>query len=411
MHYEYNASGEYRRALCPASHAFEQIMPESRAGEAAITGTGAHALGEWALTHGYATQIDERFIGVKICLDKEGETIALIASTAAQTGFPGIKIDEGEVAAATDVVVVDEKIVNGVSYYCRICDSIIQKYKSRHAPMIEKESKIAANAGGTNDFALIVPQKLIIIDYKNGRGVVEAKDNKQLAMYALGIYLSLSEYDRGTTMEITMCIVQPNVKNPFKTWTIGVKDFLETYPKEFFDSHQRCEEAKYALSQRQDMAPFCFEGKHCLYCRGKVLCPLKQNKIIALMRHIQNGNLDDIVSSALLSAEDITKYLSSCHEYALGTALDGTRQWPGFEVSEQKKWEAIRDEAEFKKYAINKGLDVFVQKMKPVGEIKKKLTRAEKDRFIYRPKGEKRLVKGRTSNQTMAFNLPPLLGD
>lgn len=79
---------------------------------------------------------------------------------------------------------------------------------------------------GTTDAAIVSPYHVFVDDFKYGAGVrVDAEDNSQLRLYALGV---LDEFDiLGTIKDVTMTVVQPRIGDGhISTETMTVKALL-----------------------------------------------------------------------------------------------------------------------------------------------------------------------------------------
>lgn len=91
-------------------------------------------------------------------------------------------------------------------------------------------SAIDKDLGGTADYIRLRPStgELLVIDFKTGSGVnVEAKNNKQLKVYALGALLAVGKGDRVRTVRVA--IVQPRLADPdhrYKEWSFDAVELL-----------------------------------------------------------------------------------------------------------------------------------------------------------------------------------------
>lgn len=102
-------------------------------------------------------------------------------------------------------------------------------------------SKYVEEGFGTGDCVIIADGTLHIVDYKHGRGVlVEADDNPQMKLYALGA-LELFDciYDIDT---VSMTIYQPRRSN-VSTFTIPKDELIEECIKE--NAHVALDQAEY----------------------------------------------------------------------------------------------------------------------------------------------------------------------
>ena len=85
-------------------------------------------------------------------------------------------------------------------------------------------SRFVPGGFGTSDCVIVGDGKLIVVDFKYGKGVsVSAEDNSQLKCYALGayeIFSALYEIE-----EITLVIYQPRISN-YSKWSLTREDLL-----------------------------------------------------------------------------------------------------------------------------------------------------------------------------------------
>lgn len=116
------------------------------------------------------------------------------------------------------------------------------------------------NQGGTADCIIIQKKKMIVADWKFGKGVqVFAEQNTQLMLYAYGAFLLYGvDYD---IEEIELRIAQPRLDH-FDTWTISSKQLLEFA--------KWAKERMYAAWVPN--APRTPGVKQCQFCRAKPTC-------------------------------------------------------------------------------------------------------------------------------------------
>ena len=180
-------------------------------------------------------------------------------------------------------------------------------------------SKYVKEGFGTGDCVIIADGTLHIVDYKHGRGVlVEADDNPQMKLYALGA-LELFDciYDIDT---VSMTIYQPRRSN-VSTFTI---------PKQ-----ELCEWADKVLTPTAELA-FNGSGEYhcgewCQFCKAKADCRerAKANMELARYEFRQPPLLtDEEVEEILGQIDGLTTWASDIKDYALQAAISG-KQWPG----------------------------------------------------------------------------------
>lgn len=133
---------------------------------------------------------------------------------------------------------------------------------------IEKKVEVPGVGFGTSDVILYQPFGLLhVIDYKNGRSVVEPEENTQGLYYAHGA----AELFGWDIARVTITIIQPNAshrRGPIRTWGTTVK---------------RLEEAGQVLragAKRTKLpdAPLVANPKYCFFCPAKSICP-EQRKL------------------------------------------------------------------------------------------------------------------------------------
>jgi hypothetical protein len=196
---------------------------------------------------------------------------------------------------------------------------------------------------GTRDVAIVADKKLLMIDLKYGKGVrVSAEENKQLMIYALG---TIREFELLYDIEeIEMVIHQPRL-DAISSYTISVDELL-TWGDEFV-------KPKAALAFAGEGAYVA--GDHCKFCKARNECrALADYMLDAVVADFADDvKADEYAPSNLLTPEEVTKvlqradaiksWLKGVEEFALATALDGSREWPGFKLVEGRSNRKITD--------------------------------------------------------------------
>lgn len=257
---------------------------------------------------------------------------------------------------------------------------------------------------GTGDCVIISDDKLHIIDFKYGMGVlVEAEDNPQMKLYALG---ALAVYDALYDIsEVSMTIFQPRREN-VSTWTVSVAD-LKAW-------------AETELKPKADMA-YNGEGEYlpgewCTFCRAAVRCRARAEEKLKLAQTefrmpplLTDAEIEDILSIL----PNLTKWANEITAYALDAALNHGKEWNGFKVIEGRSVRKYRDEDAVAEAAKAAGYrDIYRQTLIPLTEMQKLMG---KDRFedilgglIYKAPGKPTLApksdKRPAVNVTNAIN-------
>lgn len=193
---------------------------------------------------------------------------------------------------------------------------------------------------GTSDVTIITKNKLIVIDLKYGKGVpVEAEDNPQIRLYALGAYQSfglLYDFD-----EVEMHIMQPR---------------LESYTYEKLSLGELLswgESIKPIARVAYDGGGEFKSGEHCRWCPVKATCRHRYNENIELAKY-EFSNPDLLTEAEIGSILEKVKHLESwskdIQEYAFEQAKKG-KDIPGWKLVAGRKSRAIdrRKVDEYKK--------------------------------------------------------------
>lgn len=223
---------------------------------------------------------------------------------------------------------------------------------------------------GTGDCLIISDDRLYIIDFKYGMGVlVEAEDNPQMKLYALG---ALAVYDALYDIrEVSMTIFQPRREN-VSTWTIPVEDLKAWAENELKPR------AKMAYDGEGEYLP----GEWCTFCRAAVRCRARAEEKLKLAQTefrmpplLTDAEIEDI----LAVLPDLTKWANEITAYALDTALNHGKEWNGFKVVQGRSVRKYRDEAAVAEAAKEAGYkDIYRQSLIPLTEMQRLMG---KDRF------------------------------
>lgn len=164
---------------------------------------------------------------------------------------------------------------------------------------------------------------LHIIDFKYGKGVaVEAENNPQLMLYALGAYLDYEPiYDIDL---VRMTIIQPRIRSEPVSWELSADELLA------WANIVVSPAAKLAAAGEGEYA----EGEWCRFCAARGSCRARaeaQLELAAMDFRMPPTLSDAEVADALTLGQRLKAWLSDLEEYALGACLDG-REIPGFKA-------------------------------------------------------------------------------
>lgn len=310
VHAALGASSAYAWLKCPQYVKVQQLFPDQTS-EYAEAGRLAHAMGEYKLRSYFMEPVGKRSYNARLKKFKEDPAYD-----------PGM--DE-----ATDLYLETAKA---------------EALTFAAAPFVALEVRVdysdyAPNGFGTADCILIGGKRMVVIDYKNGAGVpVEAEDNPQLKLYALGAMQSFGMIYGDTLTEVRVIIVQPHAGG-VKVWDTD-RAALEQWGRETV-----APAAKLALEGTAPGQP----GEWCRFCRGKSQCTARAAQMLeAGRRYAQapaegggqapsgyDGPLltDAEVGAALAEGAGLVAWYKDLQDYALRACLDG-KTIPGFKAVE-----------------------------------------------------------------------------
>ena len=329
-----SASGSHRWLNCTPSARLE-LEFENTGSEAAREGTAAHALCEHKLKR--ALHMRSRRPASDYDSDEMEEC------TDAYVDFVMEQYETAKQVCEDPVILIEQRL----DFSCYVPDGF-----------------------GTGDCLIISDNRLHIIDFKYGMGVlVEAEGNPQMKLYALG---ALAVYDALYDIrEVSMTIFQPRREN-VSTWTIPVEDLKAWAENELKPR------AKMAYDGEGEYLP----GEWCTFCRAAVKCRARAEEKLKLAQTefrmpplLTDAEIEDI----LAVLPDLTKWANEIAAYALDAALNHGKEWNGFKVVEGRSVRKYRDEAAVAEAAKEAGYkDIYRQSLIPLTEMQRLMG---KDRF------------------------------
>ena len=329
-----SASGSHRWLNCTPSARLE-LEFENTGSEAAREGTAAHALCEHKLKR--ALHMRSR----RPISDYDSDEMEECTDT--YVDFVMEQYEAAKQVCEDPVILIEQRL----DFSCYVPDGF-----------------------GTGDCLIISDDRLHIIDFKYGMGVlVEAEGNPQMKLYALG---ALAVYDALYDIrEVSMTIFQPRREN-VSTWTIPVEDLKAWAENELKPR------AKMAYDGEGEYLP----GEWCTFCRAAVRCRARAEEKLKLAQTefrmpplLTDAEIEDI----LAVLPDLTKWANEIAAYALDAALNHGKEWNGFKVVEGRSVRKYRDEAAVAKAAKEAGYkDIYRQSLIPLTEMQKLMG---KDKF------------------------------
>lgn len=253
LHSKFSASGFEAAMLCPGKPVMEAGKPDN-SNAYSREGTAAHQVLEWCLLE-----------------------------TKQAAAFAGRIIEvEG------DKIVVSDDMVENVQW---AIDQVYD-YAAGNAVMAETRVNYADSIGvneadgwGTSDVIIPRDDELIVIDYKNGRGVVvEAERNPQMMLYGLG---ALAQCDgiMGDFKRVRLVVLQPRTSRSPSEWDCSVEELRRWAAGEAWQAVGRRQQALEKCNATGDEAvdweaDFLNPNeKSCKFCKAKATCPALRDTV------------------------------------------------------------------------------------------------------------------------------------
>ena len=246
---------------------------------------------------------------------------------------------------------------------------------------------------GTGDVVIIADGSIEIIDLKYGKGVeVQAEDNPQLKLYALG---ALTEFDYLYGISsITMTIYQPRIDN-ISSCQMLTEDLLEWANTEVLPKAQKADNGT---------EEFC-TGKHCDdgFCKARPICrAYADKKLEAAAYDFKQPSIlsEDEIADILEQAESLAKWATLIKEYALDQAVNHGVKYPGYKIVEGRSNRAWAvDETLVAAQLIGKGYgddDIWPRKLKGITAMEQLLSKKTFNEIlgdlVVKPQGKPTLV-------------------
>jgi hypothetical protein len=279
---------------------------------------------------------------------------------------------------------VDKEMIDTAEEYADYCRALMPPSS---VVLIEERfdlSFIAPDTFGTGDFSVLNDKHLHIVDLKTGHGIVHAKENTQLMLYALGAIHELEDiFDIET---VTLHIAQGRA-NHYDMWETTYEELME------FQDFAK-EQAGRILSGDTTFSP---EKKACQWCPHQHNCE-------ALRIHVDNivtGDFDDLeelegnadkvstdhMKKILDNADLILGFVKAVQQVAL-ERMEAGEKIDGYKLVESKTNRKWADESEVEK--LLKGKDIYGEpKLKPMTKLLKEFGKEfELEELLVKPEGK-----------------------
>ncbi len=322
-----SASSSHRWLNCLPSARLE-LEFEDQSGEAAKEGTAAHDLCEHKLKKALHMR-SQRPIS-------EYNSDEMEECTDAYVDFVMEQVELARKSCTDPIVLIEQRL----DFSCYVPDGF-----------------------GTGDCVIISDDRLHIVDFKYGLGVlVDAVDNPQMKLYALG---ALGIYDHLYDIkEVSMTIFQPRREN-VSTWTIPVEEL-----KDWAEEELKPRAVK-AFNGEGEYIP----GPWCTFCKAANRCRARAEEKLKLAEKefkITPLLTDTEIEEILLVLPDLTKWANEITAYATDAAVNHGKEWNGFKVVEGRSVRKYKDEEAIAEKAVAGGYkDIYRKSLIPMTEMQK----------------------------------------
>lgn len=351
QHAKLAPSAAERWIPCPASIRMESQVPAQSESVYASEGTAAHALGE---------------IKASLALDLITERQAIHRREKWRQEFDYVlsQLEEGwelEMERCTD-------------QYVQLILERAALYPNSQVMLEENMETGIPECSGTSDTVIVSPVHVEIIDLKYGAGVaVEAHDNPQLKLYALG---ALEKYGDvlGDTELVRWTVFQPRMDHTLTE---------ETTPEELRKWRSRI--LPIAEAALGPDAPFGPSEEACRWCPASGRCRAQLESVFS----------EPLENPELLTPEDFAKWLADLPRIqewvkafeaaALDLAYSKGEPIPGYKVVRSGGQRGVRDHPKAIEILVAEGYEpaeVSTTKAKGIGELEKLLGKEDLKRLL-----------------------------
>lgn len=328
VHALLSPSGAKKWLSCAASLACEKDIPNT-SGKAAVTGTACHTIAEVHLNayiRGNALPL-EREVGAYVLDEGKGQIKALISPMKGAVLITADMIEQ--VRKYTDYC----KAIIDVATYAKL-EMRVNLTEVLHPGYEGVETFGTADLVAVQELANTDEHMLIIGDLKTGRHRVEAKENKQLMLYALGVYRRLKRRYNITTVRLV--IFQPYAGGASE-WDISVEG-LELFAKFAQKRALLALDAYFRGKKNLKASDFKPSVDGCQWCRFSEQCAARTKTVNAVLAE----ELEDDFALELTPEQLVAEYeklpLLRQHidkiEKAMAAALHSGKKVPGYKLVE-----------------------------------------------------------------------------
>lgn len=346
VHALLSPSGAKKWLACSASLACEKDIPNT-SGKAAVSGTAMHTISEIHLNQyikGTALPL-AREVGAYVLDEGKGQIKALISPMKGAVLITADMIDQ--CTKYTDYC----KAIIDVATYAKL-EMRVNLTEVLHPGYEGVETFGTADLVAVQELANTDEHMLIIGDLKTGRHRVEAKENKQLMLYALGVYRRLKRRYNITTVRLV--IFQPYAGGASE-WDISVEG-LELFAKFAQKRALLALDAYFRGKKNLKASDFRPSVEGCQWCRFSEQCAARTKTVNSVLAE----ELEDDFALELTPEQLVAEYeklpLLRQHidkvEKAMAAELHSGKKVPGYKLVEGRPGNRAWKDADavFEKY-------------------------------------------------------------
>jgi hypothetical protein len=288
-------------------------------------------------------------------------------------------------------------------YAAYILEIIEHERQAGHNPQIFIEQRVdysryVPEGFGTCDAVIVSDGTLYIVDFKYGKGVkVEAKDNSQLKIYALG---ALEHFGMLYDIKVvSMIIFQPRLENVSDD-TVFVESLIQWAEDVLIPTARLAESGGGEFKS----------GEHCRFCKIKAECRerAKANMALAAYDFADPALLEnDEIASILGKVDDLVSWAGDIKDFALQQALKGV-VFDGFKVVEGRSNRRYTDESAVAETVTAAGHDPYEKSILGITKMEsllgKKQFAALLGGLVEKPTGKPVLVVATDRRQAIQVN-------
>lgn len=328
VHALLSPSGAKKWLACSASLACEKDIPNT-SGKAAVLGTAMHTIAEMHLNQyikGTALPLG-REVGAYVLDEGKGQIKALISPMKGAVLITADMIEQ--VRKYTDYC----KAIIDVATYAKL-EMRVNLTEVLHPGYEGVETFGTADLVAVQELANTDEHMLIIGDLKTGRHRVEAKENKQLMLYALGVYRRLKR--RYNITVVRLVIFQPYAGGASE-WDISVEG-LELFAKFAQKRALLALDAYFRGKKNLKASDFRPSVDGCQWCRFSEQCAARTKTVNSVLAE----ELEDDFVLELTTEQLVVEYeklpLLRQHidkvEKAMSATLHSGKKVPGYKLVE-----------------------------------------------------------------------------